>query len=1326
MPQGRPRSVSPVLFLLGVISTSFLAAPGCGVDPLQSRVTEVYPGTIPSFGQTQLTFTGVFVGQWQVSTKTGTVTQRTDFSVWLQRLSDASGQGDSAGEVVSLHDVVQVDEYTLTAWTPDGLDGGTYAVVVEDPRGHPAVVDPDVQVVVNPSTPDHVVFLPDEKQWLSANSTLTLNLMAVDDKNLPYPIAGLVTVTVDSPGILVTDTSLVQVQEVTYGDGRASLSGYLSADGQATVTIACEDSATCISLPPFLVQVYSPPEWPGASTVGAVEVEVVEPYSALKVSLPDAPSNEHIPFAVKAGQPFSVVIQARGMTGTAEDEEPPVVHGEVLLFDVNGVIEYAETPPEDPQGCIASTPLVLQDGAWSGTVTCYVAVEEDKLFAVGPLQKYGESRPFDVVAGDASRLEVQTEFMEGAPAPTSRRVVAGTVFWVSVAPVDAYGNHADMVEEEVPEVWDQVGGLRCSGPYDPETHQLTDCRAEIANEGDVIRATLGGLEGESPAFDVLAGDLAGIAFDTVAPQVEAGATFSVKLWAADQFKNPVGYGAGTVVVVDEPEGEDTEPELGEGVSVRLKDGYATLELQFTRAVQSTRLAAHYDEYSGQSDSFEVVPAGPSGFLVEIPESTVVAGDVQTARLSVEDPYGNRVYDYDGTHALTLTPIDTRLEGDTDVSVVFAGGIGEVSYAPVEASDAAWLQVADAGGVVGVSAPFQVLARPDVEGFAFLELPGVLWTDVSFPLTVRAVDVYGNHVTGYEGLVRLDDWTGTLTGADGTNLLPGKQIRLESGEFRGRFTVSETSTSDKLVVSDDRSGIQSTSLVFPVYDLECADPPTTTLQVGSRGDYAVGCEQDPVDFRASGSSEYGVMDVVWTFDDGEVIHAPRLWETQHAYAAAGEYRPAVSVVDRRLCASWMEAAVFVGVHDGSPTGPMTMTLVQGDLPLVAGADDGSQVATVEIQATDCREDSASYSKSGEEGGGFEITVLPTLGNVEVGDVSDRPGIQYLLGPYSGAVQFNYSVGDTVYGGTARIVAVYEGENALGETVTLASGVLEVPVENDHARPYPVAYSPAGYFFTSTDRITVTFSEPIRGDNLVDPGVVATLDDADHPIVEVRVSSSDIKTDYVRWPISDLSLEEDGRQLVISLAQVLDLERKRYQVEVALSSGQGIPSVTDLDGNLLDGNWNGILDRDPETHLGFDPFVWHFGRLDVAGIQPVEAECWVSEPVFSPDGQNGEGDAADSTVFQGEFTLRSGIRAFSVDIFPPAQASPVVSLWSPVSGGPTQANLAIEWHGTGSDGQRLPNGVYTFQVNVIDVYDNWDIAACTGEVEIRNPIDLGAFL
>ncbi len=1315
--------------LLGLFSMTVClgAAAACGIEPLQSRVYDVFPRTIPSFGRTELTFDGVFIGQWSASSKTGTVVQNVDFSVWLQRLSDG-GDTPSGEALVPLEDVTYVDDYLLTAWTPEGLAGGTYGVLMQDPRGHSALVDPGVQIEVNPGRPSHVVFLPDEKQWLSANSTLTLNMVALDDKNLTYPIAGFVTVNVQSPGIVVEETSLNVAGGVSYTDGQASFSGYLDSSGKGTVTIACEDPSTCTALPPFVVEVLSPPEWPGSSTVGSVAIEVVESYSALSVTLLDAPSNEHVPYSVPAGEPFRVEIKARGVnySATDDDGEPPEVSGEVLLFDASGTVEYMDVLPESPQGCFASKPLLLQGGVWSGAVTCYSAVEEEKLFAVGPLQKYGESRPFAVVAADAARLEVEPEFMQSVPVVPVPRIVAGTLFWIGITPVDAFGNPTGNAVVGTPVAGDVTGSLKCSGGFDVSSMRFLDCRITRTGEGDVIQVTAGALEGSSPAFDVVAGDLAEIAFVDLASAVTAGETFTVTLKALDAYENLVESVGGTVVVSDDPEDPEIEPELEGGVSAWLKNGTGSAEMQLERAVEQTKLVARYGDYGGESQAFTVLPASAGMFRVDIPELTVVAGDPQVATVTAEDIYGNRVVGYDGVEQLTLTPIDTRLEGDTEVAVPFDEGRGEVVFSPIEATDTARLRVDDSRGVSGTSVEFQVLARPDVAGFAFVGFPGVLWLDIPFTLTLWTVDIYGNHVTDYEGLVQLDDWTGTLAPTGDTNVLPGNLVRLEAGEFEGTFTISRTATSDALVATDDRSGLQSASVVFPVYDLQCDDPPETTLSVGGKGDQAVACEQDSVDFSATGHSDYGVMDVVWTFGDGTVARGARTWETQHAYTAAGEYRPAVSAVDRRLCASWVEAHLFVGIHDYSPTGPMSMRIVQGSPPLVAGADDGSQIATIEVQATDCREDSASYNKSGQDGDGFVITVLPSLGNVEAGDVSDLPGIQYLLGPYSGAVQFNFSAGNSLYGGLARIITVFEVQDGQGGNLVLATGELDIDVENDRVPPYVVEFAPAGAFLTTASVVVASFSEPIRGDNLTDPAVVASLNTDEHPIVEVRVAAPGSDGSWSRWPLSGLALDESGRELSISLAQSLDLEHNAYQVEVVLSSGEGVPSITDLDGNALDGNWDGTVTEDQETGLRWDPFTWRFGRVEAGLPQPLQADCQVSEPVFSPDGQDGEGQASDTTVFEGSVTLRSGIRAFNVAVYPPQGDAPAISLFSPVADGASAAVFQLEWGGTGSDGQRLPNGTYTYHVNVIDVADNWMLDACTGDVEIRNPVDLGAFL
>ncbi len=1210
-------------------------------------------------------------------------------------------------------------------------------MLVQDPRGHRAEVDPDVQIEVNPSTPDHVVFLPDEKQWLSANSTLTLNMVAVDDKNLPYPIAGHVTVTVGSPGILITETSLGEAEEVSYSGGKAMVSGYLDNSGQATMTIACEDPSTCTALPPFLVTVHAPPEWPGASTLGSVEVEVVESYSALRVSLLDASASELIPYTVVAGQAFRVQIVAQGLNDTGDDDsgQPPEVHGEVLLFDTVGVIEYVETLPDNPEGCFPSSPLVLQSGIWSGTITCYTAVEDDRLIAVGPLQKYGESRHYDVVSGEAARLQVDTQFMESSMTPSGYQVEAGTPFWIRVTPLDAYGNAASFPADVVPSVDDSAASLTCREAFDPETWQFSDCTINLANEGDVIHGQAGDVQGESRPFDVVPGKLFGLTFDPLPSKVIAGDQLSVRLWASDRYGNPVGQGSGFVVVQDQPVDPEMDSELVE--TLVLTNGFGNGVIQLKRAVSETKLEAWYGDYEGESNHFAVVAGPARSFRVAI-EGTedppvIVAGEQRPVTVTAQDLYNNLVTDYEGSQTLYLVPTGTELEGSGETMAWFQDGVAELVFVPIRASDSARLQVNDASGVSGTSDVFRVVAG-EAAGFAFDDVPVVVWMNRPFSLTLRAVDPYGNQVTTCNPVVRLDDWTGSLDAVGDTVYQQGT-VTLEDGLYRGTFVLATVATSDALVATtvgstsgcqEEPVGFQSTSSPFPVYDLDCEDPPATTLSTGGRDNVAVACEGDSVPFTASSQSDDGILDVVWTFDDGSMSHGPYQWDVKHVYESARYYRPAVSAVDHRLCASWVEAEVYVGVNDGSPTGPMTMRKVQGTEPLVAGADDGSQIATVEVQATDCREDSASYPKSGEDGDGFQITVLPTVGDLQSGDVSDRPGIQYLLGPYTGTVQFDYSVGNTAYGGMAHVVAVYEKEGEDGEPVVLARGSVAIEVGNDHVPPHVVSYSPAGAFFSNADVVTARFTEAIRPDNLTTPEVLEDVNDGEDPIVEVLVASGDSMGTFVRWPISAITLDSTGRFLSLHLGQTIDLERSWYQVRVRLSSAKGAPSITDTDGNPLDGDWDGTHAVDPETGMWVDDFSWRFGRLDTGAVVPLVATCSVSQPTFSPDGQDGEGEEADSTVFSGTVALRTPLKAVNIVVDPPGGGDAVASLWSPVPGGDNQTQFQLVWTGTGMDGQRLPNGDYTYQVHVVDTDDNWLYGVCGGQVEIRNPVDLGDFL
>ena len=1270
----------------------------CSDQRLESRLDAVTPLVFPRSDPTELTLSGYFIPEIDVSLTLGEVRNNADFSAWIV-LKAAESSDDEVGQRFALESVQFVDENEITVVTPRNIPAGVYGIELEDPRGVPVTLSQVIELTVKEDPPDHVSLTADTDHLVADDEdALRLDLRTLTRRGDVYPWAGgHVTVWIDGGNAYFYKHTLGNASEPVAGETR-EIQGTLDDEGTGSVYVrtAIVDN--------FWVRVESE-DLPHGTSDGAFHV-VVEPadLAGFDVRFRGAdPTNDGMR-TLTAGEGAEVKI-----TAVSENNAVIPSYDDTLsVFDTTG-------EPVDTGGQAVS----MVNGLWNGQVFFTRATGEDyylQLVAVSETGKVGMSEPFIVVPAQPEALVVNAELGTGGD-----QIGVGEFFSISVSSEDDYGNVIALAEDDLPELTDDTGTLECASvQHIAGLIRYEDCVITQARSENVIHGELDGLEGDSQTFEVMPSEAVALVLSPIS-DVIAGVPFSLSVFVEDEYGNRVTDVGGTVDVVDQP--EDGEAELS-NVTVELVDGYGERDdLVLTRAVDKTVLIASLSarDLSGKSNEFAVQPGPAKSFGFRIP-SEVTAGEAALGRITAFDANDNVVVDFT-SDKIILTDSTTSL---SDYSFgAFENGEADFSFTPVTAGSDIMLMAQDVySSAQGTSESFVVLPGA-VDSLLVSGIRDVLWDDRPFDLEVTAMDAYGNVATGFEGEATVNDEHSSLAFADGTEgpLNIGPFIQ---GRWRGSVMLTAVEDENKIRVrvndqgKDAATGLSST---FSVYDLDCAEPPSISLSMDGSTDNEYVSLCLPVrpggDAQASFSVEQEtsspIYRYIWSFGDATWESGDDLSAVAHSYSTPGRYEVEVAVIDEHRCGAVDSGIVYVGLGDGSPTGPMTLSPDNDEV--ISGETDGTQRVGFSVEALDCSGDAIQIR--------YSMTVLSTLGTLQVpGGDSDNnaPGVQFLYDPRDEGSAFHVDFSDVRQGNRARVFVSYGADQAVGWS--------EIRVTNDTRPPYVVDVSPDGYYDGLLEDIQILFSEPMRNPD----GLLESLD--------IRVESA------TSGPLTfTRTLDDSQRLLTLSLDTPLSLGDVPDDITLTLPSSRGAPSFADdPEGNRLDGDWDG--DAEDEG----DDFSTSIGNLTIMPPEGGLSACYFSPQVFSPDGQDGTSvGEEDSVTLYVDGGLSRHVVALGVEARPAFKAETVSWMWQnaallpkslfrrmfplrePVREWPLPIDNGglievFTWAGRDQDEVILPNDEYELYLWSVDDQGNRVATLCFGLdeghsiLELSNPLDL----
>jgi hypothetical protein len=238
-----------------------------------------------------------------------------------------------------------------------------------------------------------------------------------------------------------------------------------------------------------------------------------------------------------------------------------------------------------------------------------------------------------------------------------------------------------------------------------------------------------------------------------------------------------------------------------------------------------------------------------------------------------------------------------------------------------------------------------------------------------------------------------------------------------------------------------------------------------------------------------------------------------------WEAPGAHTIEAVVVDADACADLTSGIAYVGDDDGSPAGPVSVSVASSLVSAGAGT-------TVTVSAEDC---------SGDIAAGQDLRVAADLGTVS--GTATGAGLVVTLDA-TGSASFDWDFAPE-FDGTATVSVASDKGGAWGTGTTR--------VEHESGRPRIASATPTGRDASDAASFTVEFTEAIG------PGYVTSDSVALYDALLTRVSAS-------------RSVAGDGRSVTVTPDVPLNGAGGVYSLVVT-------DDVRDPAGNRLDGEWTG---------------------------------------------------------------------------------------------------------------------------------------------------------
>ncbi|NOZ60121.1 MAG: hypothetical protein GXO74_00415 [Calditrichaeota bacterium] len=283
----------------------------------------------------------------------------------------------------------------------------------------------------------------------------------------------------------------------------------------------------------------------------------------------------------------------------------------------------------------------------------------------------------------------------------------------------------------------------------------------------------------------------------VSGNATAGQDYSIIISARDAYDNLVTSHTASVSLLDDT-GTISPTESGAFVG-----GSVTLNVTFQKAMTANKITVTYNNKSGQSADFDVLPAALYHFVFDDISSPKIAGTPFSVNITAYDQFENQVTTFNDKVQLT------DLSGSLDIeSANFSSGqlLNQSVTITSSQTDNYITATHSASGKSGQSNLFNVNAG-NLAKFYINPIASPQTAGEYFSITIVAQDNWDNTVTDFASKVSISDLSGTITPVESANFI--------GGQWTGNVKVRSAYANDQITVTKFAGSENGTSTVFDV-------------------------------------------------------------------------------------------------------------------------------------------------------------------------------------------------------------------------------------------------------------------------------------------------------------------------------------------------------------------------------------------------------------------------------------------------------------------------------------------------------------------------------
>ncbi len=455
-----------------------------------------------------------------------------------------------------------------------------------------------------------------------------------------------------------------------------------------------------------------------------------------------------------AGQSFTITVRA-------EDKNNNLVTsftGTATLSDLTSTISPTTTPN-------------FVNGQWSGNVSITKS-RTGNTITVTSSGKAGTSNAFNVAPGALDHFRIQ---------PISSPQVAGISFAITIIAEDAYNNQVTSFAATA-SLSDATGTISPTATGNFVNGSWSGSVTITRSQSDVtITASQSGKSGQSNVFNVNPGALASFQIGTISTQ-SAGQPFAITVTGLDAYANVATQFTGTVNI------SDLTGTIAPTISGNFTAGKWTGNVTITQVRTNDRITVTNTggSQTGQSNLFNVIASAVDHFVIDNITSPKTAGVAFSLTITAKDKDNNTVTGFAGT--ATLSDLTGTISPTTTTNFVNGIWTGNVTITRSLTNNSITVT---SSGKAGQSNTFTVIhSALDHFEFASISTPQV--AGISFPITIKARDIYSNLVTSFSSSVTLTDNTQTIS--------PSSSANFNNGEWTGNVRITKKQNDVYIVAS----------------------------------------------------------------------------------------------------------------------------------------------------------------------------------------------------------------------------------------------------------------------------------------------------------------------------------------------------------------------------------------------------------------------------------------------------------------------------------------------------------------------------------------------